>query len=194
MGIRNHFVFSVSSLEWKALTSVNALCQECSQPLTHTLNMELISQFDNCGTVLTGILVTVFYCKRIPCFHLGCSFFPYPACHLPLLLLTAGLLSAIHCRALQCIVASIAVCSKQSYTSINPLRLKNWVCLSLPGVTGVQPVVTILPTLPDRHRTSGKKILLTLELNTQAKGGWTKVIIYNLRLIIHRYSYTSKAR
>lgn len=42
-GIRNHFVFSLSSLQWKALTSVNALGQECSQPLTHMLDMGLIS-------------------------------------------------------------------------------------------------------------------------------------------------------
>lgn len=34
-GTRNHFVFSISSLQWKALTSVSAHCQQCSQSLTY---------------------------------------------------------------------------------------------------------------------------------------------------------------
>jgi len=53
MGTRNQFVFSVSSLQWKALTSpVNTCCQQCSQPLRRMLNVWLIvNPFDNCGAL-----------------------------------------------------------------------------------------------------------------------------------------------
>lgn len=100
------------------------------------LSLMIVPQF------LTGILVTGLYCKRIPCFQLGCSFFPYPACHLPLpswqqdscLLHTAELCSSLLQLQL-CAVNSYTSIKPLRLTSIKPLRLRNWVCLALPGVT-----------------------------------------------------------
>lgn len=53
-------VFSVSSLQWEALTSVNTSCQQNSKPLRHTLNVWLIvNRFDN-HSILTVSSVTFY--------------------------------------------------------------------------------------------------------------------------------------